>query len=281
MIRSSESKFNNCLYIISSPIGNLKDITYRALDVIKEIDYLFCEDTRVTSKLLSAYGINRELDSYHDHSTIQKENYIISLLEKGYNVGLISDAGTPIISDPGFELVKKAKELGYKVSPVVGASASVAAITMSGLSVKPYLFYGFLNHKSSSKIKELEALKDYEFTIVFYESPLRIKDTLESMYKVFGDRKAVLLREITKLYEESIELNLSEWNDLPDDLKGEMVVVVSGKSSENNNQELDLVEEMDNLLKMGYSLKESSKILSNKLNKKSSDIYNAYLRSKK
>ena len=108
MIRSSESKFNNCLYIISSPIGNLKDITYRALDVIKEIDYLFCEDTRVTSKLLSAYGINRELDSYHDHSTIQKENYIISLLEKGYNVGLISDAGTPIISDPGFELVKKA-----------------------------------------------------------------------------------------------------------------------------------------------------------------------------
>ena len=282
MKRSSESNYNNQLYIISSPIGNLKDITFRAIETIKEVDYLFCEDTRVTSKLLNAYGIKREIDSYHDHSSSEKEDYIISLLLKGYNVGIISDAGTPIISDPGFELVKKAKENGIKVSPIPGASASIAAITMAALPMKPYLFYGFLNHKESLKIKELESLKDYPFSICFYESPLRIKETIKDMYKVFKDRKCVILREITKMYEESIDLNLSEWNMLDDDLKGEMVIVVEGKTKDNSdNESIDLIKSMDELIKSGLSLKEASKVLSGKINMKSSDIYNEYLRSKK
>ena len=281
MHRTSESPYKNKLYLISSPIGNLKDITLRALEVLKSVDYLFCEDTRVTSKLLNAYDIKRELDSYHDHSSESKENYIISLLEKGYNVGLISDAGTPIISDPGFELVKKARDLGFSVSPIVGASASIAAIEMSALPMKPYLFYGFLNHKTSIKIKELEKLKDYDFSICFYESPMRIKDTLESMYKVFGERRCVISREITKLYEESIDLNLSEWNELSDDLKGEMVVVVEGKQESGTTKEFDLINEIDKLLKNGLSLKEASKTIANKINKKSSDIYNEYLRNKR
>ena len=281
MRRSSESPYKNCLYIIFSPIGNLKDITYRAIETIKSVDYLFCEDTRVTSKLLSSYNISRELDSYHDHSTKEKEDYIISLLEKGYNVGLISDAGTPIISDPGFEVVKRARDLGYKVSPVVGASASIAAITMSALPMKPYLFYGFLNHKTSVKNKELESMKDYPFSIVFYESPVRIKDTLKEMYKVFGNRKCVISREITKLFEETIDLELSEYDSLNDDLKGEMVIVVEGKNKENEEVKYNLVDSVDELLSSGLSLKEASKALSTKLNKKSSDIYNEYLRSKK
>ena len=216
MIRSSELETKNALYIISSPIGNMKDITLRALDTIKEVDYLFCEDTRVTSKLLAHYNIERNLDSYHDFSSKEKEDYIIGLLHEGKNIGIISDSGTPIISDPGFELVKRAKGEGFKVVPIPGASASTASIVMSGLPVKPYMFYGFLDHKPSKKRKELEALKNYETTIIFYESPLRIHETLKIMYDVFGKRDCVLLREITKMYEESIDFSLDEYESLPD-----------------------------------------------------------------
>lgn len=280
MIRSSEFKGKGKLYIISSPIGNLKDITLRALDTIKEVDFLFCEDTRVTNKLLMHFGIERELDSYHDFSSKEKEDYIISLLDEGKSIGIISDSGTPIISDPGFELVRRAKAMEFKVIPVPGASASTASITMSGLNPKPYMFYGFLDHKPSKKRKELEALKSYDFTMIFYESPMRIHETVKIMYEVFGKRDVVLLREITKLYEESIDFNLEEYESLPLDLKGEMVLVVSGNQN-NNQNDIDLFKEIDIILKSGLSLKEASKMLSKKTGKKSSDIYNEYLKGGK
>ena len=277
MIRSSELETKNALYIISSPIGNMKDITLRALDTIKEVDYLFCEDTRVTSKLLAHYNIERTLDSYHDFSSKEKEDYIIGLLHEGKNIGIISDSGTPIISDPGFELVKRAKGEGFKVVPIPGASASTASIVMSGLPVKPYMFYGFLDHKPSKKRKELEALKNYETTIIFYESPLRIHETLKIMYDVFGKRDCVLLREITKMYEESIDFSLDEYESLPDNLKGEMVLIVSYNQDQNTNN-VDLFKEIDIILESGLSLKEASKMLSKRYDMKSSDIYNEYLR---
>ena len=281
MKRSSEIKNKNALYVISSPIGNLKDITLRALDTIKEVDYLFCEDTRVTSKLLKSYNIEKELDSYHDYSSIDKENKIISLLKDGKNVGIISDCGTPIISDPGFELVKRCKDEGIRVIPIPGASAQVAAITMSALPMKPYLFYGFLDHKESKKIKELETLKEYKFSMVFYESPLRINETIKCMYKVFGDRKCVLSREITKLYEESIDFSLSEYKDFPQDLKGEMVLVVEGApNTMEDTKEIDIIDEMNKLINDGFSIKEASKKIASLTEKKSSDIYNEFQRSK-
>ena len=277
MIRSSELEKKNALYVISSPIGNLKDITLRALETIKDVDYLFCEDTRVTSKLLAHYNIERELDSYHDFSSKEKEDYILSLLNDGKNVGIISDCGTPIISDPGFELVRRCKIEGYRIIPIPGASASTASIVMSGLPVKPYMFYGFLDHKPSKKKKELEKLKNYETTIIFYESPLRIHETLKIMYEVFGRRECVLLREITKIYEESIDFNLEEYASLPIDLKGEMVLIVSYNGEQNEN-DIDLFKEIDIILKSGLSLKEASKMLAKRTGLKASDIYNDYLR---
>ncbi|MBP5343032.1 16S rRNA (cytidine(1402)-2'-O)-methyltransferase [bacterium] len=278
MIRSSELTKTGCIYLISSPIGNLNDITFRALDIIKNVDYLFCEDTRVTSKLLKHYDIERALDSYHDFSSKEKEDYILDLLEKGHSVGIISDSGTPIISDPGYEVVSRAKSEGFRIIPIPGPSASIAAVTMSALPIKPYLFYGFLDHKASKKRKELENLKSYEFTICIYESPQRIHETLRIMYEVFGNRKVSLLREITKLYEESIDFYLEEYSSLPQDLKGEMVIVCEGRKIEKNN--IDLFSEMNIILKDGLSLKEASKMLASKTGLKASDIYNEYLRRK-
>jgi len=282
MKRSSEFENRGKLYVISSPIGNLKDITLRALETLKEVEYLFSEDTRVTKKLLSSYSISRSLNSFHDYSDDKKEDYIMSLLLSGHDCGIISDCGTPLISDPGFELVKRCTEEGIKIVPVPGASASVAALTMSGLNVKPYMFYGFLDHKESKKIKELEKLKDYDFTIIFYESPLRVNETIKDIFEVFGDRKCALLREITKMYEEAIYFNLSEYKDIPIDLKGEMVIVVSKKEDDDKEETIiDTNEEMNKLIKDGFSVKEASKNLGLRLNKKSSDIYNEYIRNRK
>ena len=281
MKRSSEYNTKGILYVISSPIGNLEDITFRALNTIKEVDYLFSEDTRVTKKLLTHYSIEKKLDSFHDYSDSIKEDFIISLLLNGNSVGIISDAGTPLISDPGYELVVKAKENNIKIVPIPGASASISALVMSALPVKPYLFYGFLDHKESKKKKELEELKNYPFTIIFYESPIRVYETLKDMHSIFGERKCSINREITKLYEESIDFNLSEYASLPTDLKGEMVIVVSGKDTiVDTNIPLDLNKEMKELVNNGYSIKEASKILSSKYNIKSSEIYNDYVKVK-
>lgn len=281
MKRSSDIKEKNGLYLISSPIGNMKDISLRAIETLKSLDYLFCEDTRVTKKLLVAYDINVKTDSYHDYSDEEKENKIISLLKEGYNVGLISDCGTPVISDPGFEVVKKAIEENIKVIPIPGASAQVSALISSGIEPKPYLFYGFLDHKKEKKLKELDLLKEYPFTMVFYESPQRINETIALMYKTLGSRKAFIFREITKMFEEGISFDLTEYKSLPTDLKGEMVIVVAGKKKEDNQSNIDLNQEMNKIINDGFSVKEASKMLAEKYNLKSSDIYNNYERSKK
>ena len=280
MKRSSEYINKGELFLISSPIGNLKDITFRAIEVIKNVDYLFCEDTRVTKKLLKEYNIDRTLDSFHDYSKGEKEDYIISLLKNNNTVGLISDAGTPVISDPGYELVRKSLDLGIKVTPIPGPSAQVSAMIMSGMPIKPYLFYGFLDHKISKKKSELESLKDYPFSMCFYESPLRINSTIELMFKIFGERNATLTREITKLYEETIEFNLSEYESFPKDLKGEMVLIVEGRK-ETIKKDVDIILELTKIINDGFSLKEATKMLSKTTGIKSSELYNEYLRCKK
>ncbi len=281
MKKTSEFKKSGILYLISTPIGNLKDISERALETLKSLDILFCEDTRVTSKLLSHFSINLPLDSYHDFSKLEKEDKILSLLESGKVVGLVSDAGSPIISDPGYELVKRAVESNFKVYHIPGSSAGLSALCLSSLPPRPYLFYGFLDKQDSKKIEELEKLESYPFTIIFYESPLRIKKTLKDIYSVFGERKASISRELTKMYEETIYLNLSEYESLEDDIKGEMVLVVEGKTTSNDDKTKIYTKAMDKLLKDGYSINEASKIVASLYSLKRKEIYDEYMRRQK
>lgn len=280
MKRSNDFIKDSALYLISSPIGNLNDLSKRQIETLNLVDYLFCEDTRKTSILLKSLEISKPLDSYHDHSTIDKENKIISLIKEGYNVGLISDCGTPIISDPGFEVVRRCIDEDIRVIPIPGVTALITALTISSLPPKPFLFYGFLDKKKSKMEKELESIKDYPFSIIFYESPLRINDTLKVMFEVLGDRKVSVSRELTKYYEETIYLSLSEYNEFPVDLKGEMVIVLEGLK-ENINKNIDIIKEMDKIIKEGYSIMDASKILKNRTGLSKNYIYNEYIKEKK
>ncbi|MCR5741252.1 MAG: 16S rRNA (cytidine(1402)-2'-O)-methyltransferase [Gammaproteobacteria bacterium] len=227
MKRSSEFNSYNPLYLISSPIGNLSDITERQKEVLNTLDILYCEDTRVTKKLLEHLSIEKlSLDSYHDFSEDTKIDKIVSEIKSGLKVGLISDAGNPVISDPGYEVVRRLVSEDIRVIPVPGISAYTTALTISTIPPKPHMFYGFLSSNDKKRKEELEEIKDYPFTIIFYESPHRIKKTLKDMYNILGDRCVSLSRELTKVYEETIYFSLSEYEEIGDDLKGEMVKAV-------------------------------------------------------
>ena len=282
MKRSSDFNSKGKLYLITTPIGNLGDFSERAIETLKSLDFLFCEDTRVTKKLLTHFNISLETDSYHDHSDSKKEDKIIDMLKSGMNVGLVSDAGTPIISDPGYEIVRRAVNEEITVIPIPGVTAQVTALTVSTIAPKPYMFYGFLSQEDKKRKDELESLKNYPYTIVFYESPHRIYSLVKEMYNVFGDRFVTISREMTKIYEETIYFNLSEYESLPENLKGEMVVVVEGYKEENNKKYItidELMDEMKSLIKSDkYSTKEASKIIASKYKMKSSDLYNEYIR---
>ncbi len=221
------------LYIVGTPIGNLEDITLRALRILKEVDMILCEDTRVTKKLLARYDIHTPTLSYHAHSKLSKVEHIFTLLEEGKNLALVSDAGTPAISDPGVLLVSKVRERfkdEVAVVPVPGASAGIAALSASGLPSSDFLFLGFLPHKKGREtlFKEIAASKR---TVVFYESPHRILKTLASCGKHMPDRRIILARELTKIYEEFLSgtaLELEARFALhPDTVRGEFVVLVA------------------------------------------------------
>lgn len=219
------------LYIISTPIGNLEDITLRALRLLKEVDLILSEDTRYTRKLLAHYGIHTPRMSFHEHSGSAKAARVVELLNSGKNVALVSDSGTPLISDPGYPLVQEAIKNGIRIEPVPGPSAVTAAVAASGFQGDKFVFYGFLSAKPSRRGKELEALKEEEKTLVFFESPHRILSTLALARGIFGDRKACIARELTKKFEEMLRGNLSE---LESELKnrgkiGELVLIVEGQ----------------------------------------------------
>ncbi len=283
MKRTSEFKSKGKLYLISTPIGNLGDFSERAITTLKSLDKLYAEDTRVTSKLLSHYDISLPLDSFHDFSDDSKIEKIVDEINSGMTLGLVSDCGTPIISDPGYELVRRLISEEIIVIPIPGASAQVTALTMSTLPPKPYLFYGFLSQNKTKRMEELEELSQYPFTMVFYESPHRIHETLKEMYKAFGNRQVSLSRELTKLYEETLYFNLSEYSEVDPDLKGEMVLVVEGKAHEKEEKSMDeiliLLEEL--IKNENISVKDASKKLSKMYNFKASEIYNLYVRKNK
>ena len=219
------------LFLVPTPIGNLDDMTFRAIQTLKDVDLIACEDTRVTQKLLNHFEIDTQKTSYHEHNVQDKTNELIQKLLDGINIAQVSDAGMPSISDPGVELVKAAIEYQIPVVPLPGPNAAVTALIASGISPQPFTFYGFLSRKKSELVEELETLKDKEETLVFYESPYRIAKMLKSLADVFGtDRRVVLAREVTKRYEEFIRGTAEEvsiWAD-ETELRGEFVVIVSG-----------------------------------------------------
>lgn len=219
----SQKSYDNSpsLYLIPTPIGNLDDITIRSLNTLKLVDFILCEDTRETGKLLNKYNIKKRLVSCHEFNEEKVKDYVVSELKKGLNIGLVTDQGTPIISDPGYVIVNYVVSNGFNVISLPGATAFVPALTCSGISPSPFLFYGFLNAKSSKQKRELQALKTLKYTMIFYEAPHRLSDTLGNMLEVFGDRYISISREISKIHEEIYRNKISELIKISDTLKGE------------------------------------------------------------
>lgn len=249
------------LYLVATPIGNLNELTYRAIEILKEVRYIAAEDTRNTIKLLNKFEISNKLISHHEHNLTSSIPKIIDLLKNEGNVALVSDAGYPAISDPGYELVKVAIENDINVVPISGANACLNALVVSGIAPQPFLFYGFLDHQDKKKKKELEELKKYKETIVFYESPHRIKRTLQLMLDIFGNRNIALARELTKLHEEINRGSIEEVLEVVDTMKGEMVLVVEGAKfiKEEIVFEQSIQEHVDEYIEKGMSTKDAIK----------------------
>ena len=239
MIQKSYDK--NCLYLIPTPIGNLEDITFRAISILKSVDVILCEDTRESSKLLSHYNIKKKLIACHEYNEDKLFDKVRDLLDSGKNIGLISDQGTPIINDPGFVLSRYLIENGYNVVSLPGPTAFVPALTSSGLDPSPFLYYGFLNSKKSKREEELKVLRNYPFSIIFYEAPHRINSMLKSILEIFGDRKVSISREISKKYETIYRDKISNLIDNIE-LKGEFVIIVEGNNEVVDYSDLDIVE---------------------------------------
>ena len=264
------------LYIVPTPIGNLEDITIRALNVLKEVDVIFAEDTRTTKQLLTNFNINKKLISSHLYNENQNEVKEIDYLKQGKNIAIVSDRGTPVISDPGYILVKNAIKNGYNVVCLPGPTAVIPALVMSGLSGGPFTFYGFLNSKESKRKKELETLKQSPYPIAFYEAPHRLKKTLNNIYEIFGNRKIAIVREISKRYEEVIRGTVENLLKTVENLKGEIVIVVEGNNEIKTFENLSIKEHVNLYIEDGLTPNEAIKKVAKERNVPKSEIYNNY-----
>lgn len=241
------------LYIVATPIGNLADISQRALNILENVDVIACEDTRHTQRLLSAFSIKNKTMSMHDHNERQRQEQISSLLQEGKSVALVSDAGTPLISDPGFHLVRHCRQLGLDVSPIPGACAAISALSVAGLPTDRFTFEGFLPSKSGARQSKLSELASEPRTMVFYDAPRRAIDTVEDIVKTLsGQRYVVIARELTKTFEtihsDSAE-NLLAWlQEDPNQLKGEMVLIIEGYKVDPNEISANVVTTLKLLL---------------------------------
>ena len=227
---------NGKLYIVATPIGNLEDITIRALKILKEVDLIAAEDTRQTLKLLNHFEISKPLISYHRHNEDVKSNILIEKLENGENIALVSDAGTPGICDPGEEVIRKAIEEGITVIPIPGACAMINALIVSGLPTKEFNFLGFLPLNKKLRKEKLNEIEKSEKTIIIYEAPHKMKSTLLDLKNILKNRKIVLARELTKIHEEFIRKNIDELLQEIDNLKGEMILIIEGNKIENKEE---------------------------------------------
>ena len=267
------------LYLVATPIGNMQDMSSRMIETLQKVHYVAAEDTRNTGRLLDYFDISTKLVSFHDHNSRARIPEIIALLKEGNDVAQVSDAGLPCISDPGHDLVKAAIAEHIAVITIPGPSAGISALIASGLAPQPHIFYGFLPRKKGQQKEFFESKKAYPETQIFYESPHRVKDTLENMLVVYGDRHVVLVRELTKIYEEYQRGFISELIESIGDasLKGECMIIVDGASEEKvEKTEEELLAEIDFLIETGSQKSKAIKEVAKKYGLHKSDLYAKY-----
>lgn len=269
------------LYIVATPIGNLEDITFRALRILKEVDIIAAEDTRQTLKLLNHFEISKPLISYHRHNEGIKSDVLIEKLKNGENIALVSDAGTPGICDPGEEVIKKAIDEGIDVIPIPGACAMINALIASGLDTKEFNFLGFLPLNKKLRKEKLEEIKKSEKTIIIYEAPHKMKNTLNDLKDILQNRRLVLARELTKIHEEFIRRDINELLNEIDNLKGEMILIIEGEERteniENELNNLSLEGHYQYYEKQGFDKKEIIKKIAKDRNVNKNEIYMKFI----
>lgn len=266
------------LYICGTPIGNLKDITLRALEILAEVDLIAAEDTRRTQKLLNYYEIKTSLSSYHEHNAEQKKEELFSKVSRGMDLALVSDAGMPTISDPGYKLVRFFREKKIEVLPIPGPTAMTSALVVSGLPTDKFTFEGFLPRKKGERKRYLQSLEDEERTMIFYESPKRLVKSLGDILDVLGDRDAAVCRELTKKFEEKRSASVSELLDYfkANSPQGEFVIVLKGGSKgevDSNWRNLSILEHVKLKMEEGAAKKEAIKLVATKRGLPKSEVY--------
>ena len=284
--KSSEHEQGSCLYLVATPIGNLEDMTVRALRILKEVDFIAAEDTRNTKKLCNYFDIQTPLVSYHEHNIEVGGEKLLQFLREGKSVALVSDAGLPCISDPGADIVVKAIEEDFAVVPVPGANAALTALIASGISPQPFYFFGFLNRNKKERRAQLEKLAKREETLLFYEAPHRLKDTLKDLHLVLGNRKITLARELTKKFEEFLRGSIEEAIDWANEheIRGEFCIVLEGNANapEENEEEqywvdMTLEEHVNYLIEETHvNSKEAIKEVAKLRGLPKRDVYQAY-----
>ncbi len=262
------------VYLVPTPIGNLEDMTFRAITILKMVDVIFSEDTRVTLQLMNHFEIKNKLIHMDDHNEDMVKDKVLEFLRDGKNVAIVTDRGTPIISDPGYKTVKFLKDSGYNVIALPGATALIPALVSSGISSQHFTFYGFLSAKEKKMYEELEMLKDSEYTLVFYEAPHRIMKTLSAMLEVFGDRYISISREISKLHESVFVGHISEAIKTID-VKGEFVIVVEA-NNEVVKTDMSVVDNVNMYIKSGLSSMEAIKRVAKERKVAKGQIYKEY-----
>lgn len=264
------------LYLVPTPIGNLSEMSPRALEVLNSVDVIACEDTRTSGTLLRHFDIRKKLIACHNFNEENSAKGIVALLEDGQNVALISDAGYPLINDPGQKLVKLTTDAGFNVVPVSGPSAFLNALVASGLVAQPFIFVGFLPQSTGEREKKLQEYKNYPMTMVFYEAPHRIDKMLNSCLKIFGDRQCVLARELTKLHEEFIRGNISEVIEILPEIRGEMVIVMDGNHEDPSDAvtDNDVLMKVNELIESGISTRDAIKQVAKETGISKNTVYN-------
>jgi 16S rRNA (cytidine1402-2'-O)-methyltransferase len=263
------------LYTVATPIGNLEDMTLRAIRILKEVDVIAAEDTRHSQVLLNHFDIHMPLTSYHEHNEKGKAQQLVARMARGENVALISDAGTPVISDPGYRLITEALGAGIRVIPIPGPSAVIAVLGASGLATEEFVFGGFLPAKKQSRRLRLQQLRSEHRSTVFYEAPHRLIEFLDDLYAVVGDRRVVLAREVTKIHEQFIRGRVSEviQQVAACEIRGEITLVIEGGSEANSPSEDTLREEIAKLQRDGMRIKEIAEVLGEKYDYAKKEIY--------
>lgn len=266
------------LYLVPTPIGNLEDMTFRAINTLNEVDAIFSEDTRVTSLLLNHFKIKKHLIALHDHNEDIVKDKVLDYLKNDKSVAIVTDRGTPIISDPGYKTVKYVIDNGYNVVSLPGANAFVPALISSGIEPAPFLFYGFLNSKKNKRRQELDNLKFAKYTIIFYEAPHRIEDTMNDIMEVMGDRVVSLSREISKKFESVYRGKISILLPTLKNIKGEFVIVVSPYVEEKDNTELSIIDNVNIYVENGMPVMDAIKLVAKERKIAKSIVYSEYHR---